>query len=127
MRVALRLEFYKNKHRGLLLTVFALVVVEIAWMYIAFRNPTAQQLKIGWMDMLYELPSLNSIIFPLIAAIIASRLADVEHKGDTWKLLGTVQKTKSRGNPKFCVTAKTGANREKFIMGGRREKRLPPC
>ncbi|OUP55619.1 hypothetical protein [Butyricicoccus pullicaecorum] len=34
---------------------------------------------------------------------------------------------KMRGNPKFCVTAKTGANREKFIMGGRREKRLPPC
>ena len=32
-----------------------------------------------------------------------------------------------RGNPKFCVTAKSGANREKFIMGGRREKRLPPC
>ena len=32
-----------------------------------------------------------------------------------------------RGNPKFCVTAKNGANREKFIMGGRREKRLPPC
>ena len=32
-----------------------------------------------------------------------------------------------RDNPKFCVTAKSGANREKFIMGGRREKRLPPC
>ena len=31
------------------------------------------------------------------------------------------------GNPKFCVTAKNGANREKFIMGGRRVKRLPPC
>ena len=30
-------------------------------------------------------------------------------------------------NPKFCVTAKSGANREKFIMGGRRVKRLPPC
>ena len=29
--------------------------------------------------------------------------------------------------PKFCVTAKSGANREKFIMGGRRVKRLPPC
>lgn len=105
MRAALRLEFYKNKHRGLLLTVFALVVVEIAWMYIAFRNPTAQQLKIGWMDMLYELPSLNSIIFPLIAAIIASRLADVEHKGDTWKLLGTVQKTKSLFIAKFLCGA----------------------
>ena len=31
------------------------------------------------------------------------------------------------GNPKFCVTAKSGANRVKFIMGGRRVKRLPPC
>ena len=30
-------------------------------------------------------------------------------------------------NPKFCVTAKSGANRVKFIMGGRRIKRLPPC
>lgn len=33
----------------------------------------------------------------------------------------------SRDNPKFCVIAKSGANREKFIMGGRRVKRLPPC
>ena len=32
-----------------------------------------------------------------------------------------------RDNPKFCVTAKSGANRVKFIMGGRRIKRLPPC
>ena len=32
-----------------------------------------------------------------------------------------------RDNPKFCVTAKSGANRVKFIMGGRRVKRLPPC
>ena len=31
------------------------------------------------------------------------------------------------GNSKFCVTAKSGANRVKFIMGGRRIKRLPPC
>ena len=34
---------------------------------------------------------------------------------------------RNRDNPKFCVTAKSGANREKFIMGGRRVKRLPPC
>ena len=31
------------------------------------------------------------------------------------------------GNPKFCVTAKSGANSVKFVMGGRRVKRLPPC
>ena len=38
----------------------------------------------------------------------------------------TLQKS-YRDNPKFCVTAKSGANRVKFIMGGRRIKRLPPC
>ena len=32
-----------------------------------------------------------------------------------------------QGNPKFCVTAKSGANRAEFIKGGRRVKRLPPC
>ena len=46
--------------------------------------------------------------------------------------IGTISQIKKikeqlRGNPKFCVTAKSGANREKFIMGGRRVKRLPPC
>ena len=38
-----------------------------------------------------------------------------------------VEDLQARDNPKFCVTAKSGANREKFIMGGRRVKRLPPC
>lgn len=105
MSIALQLEFLKNKHRGLLLTILALVVVEAAWMYIAFRNPTAHELEIGWMDMLYQLPTLNSIIFPLSAAIIASRLADVEHKGDTWKLLGTVQDVRSLFIAKFLCGA----------------------
>ena len=36
-------------------------------------------------------------------------------------------KLMTRDYPKFCVTAKSGANRVKFIMGGRRVKRLPPC
>lgn len=41
--------------------------------------------------------------------------------GTNWKAV------ERRDNPKFCVIAKSGANREKFIMGGRRVKRLPPC
>ena len=47
--------------------------------------------------------------------------------GTNWKAVERNIRTVSRGNPKFCVTAKSGANREKFIMGGRRVKRLPPC
>ena len=39
----------------------------------------------------------------------------------------SVEHLRDGDNPKFCVTAKSGANRVKFIMGGRRVKRLPPC
>ena len=46
-----------------------------------------------------------------------------DHCGEEFPL----EETLPGGNPKFCVTAKSGANREKFIMGGRRVKRLPPC
>lgn len=32
-----------------------------------------------------------------------------------------------RVNPKFCVNSISGANRAKFICGGSRLVRLPPC
>ena len=91
MRTAFRLEFYKSRRRGLLLTVLLIVGFEALWMYYAWHDPSPNEIEIGWMDLLYQLPSLNSIIFPILAAILASRLADLEHKGSTWKLLETVE------------------------------------
>ena len=93
MRTALRLEFLKSKRRGLMLTTLLLVGFEVLWIYMAFRNPSANEIQIGWMELLYQVPALNSIILPVTAAVIASRLADVEHKGETWKLLETIQRT----------------------------------
>ena len=60
--------------------------------------------------------------------ILPRDMGDVceEYKSGTIILKFAIQKTR-RGNPKFCVTAKSGANSVKFIMGGRRVKRLPPC
>lgn len=101
MITSLRLEFLKSKRRGLMPMVLALIGVEIVWMYLAFRDPSANEISIGWMELLYQVPSLNSIIFPIAVAVLASRLADVEHKGDTWKLLGTVQPAKLLFTAKF--------------------------
>ncbi len=101
MRTALRLEFFKGKRRGLLLTTLMMVGFEIVWIYMAFRNPSQNELKIGWMELLYQVPALNSIVFPITAAIIASRLADIEHKGGTWKLLETVQRPQTLFYAKF--------------------------
>ena len=105
MRTALRLEFLKNKRRGLMLTTLLLVGFEVLWIYMAFRNPSANEIQIGWMELLYQVPALNSIILPVTAAVIASRLADVEHKGETWKLLKTIQRTECLFHAKFlCGT-----------------------
>ncbi len=101
MRTALRMEFLKNRHRGLFLTTLMMIAFECAWIYLAFRNPSAQELRIGWMELLYQVPALNSIVFPITAAIIASRLADVEHKGSAWKLLETVQRPQTLFYAKF--------------------------
>ena len=51
-----------------------------------------------------------------ITLYVGSYLSEI---GDTFSRL--------RGNPKFCVKVICGANRAKFIMGGGRTNRLPPC
>lgn len=102
---AVRLEFFKSKRRGLLLTVLAIFGFEISWMLMAFRNPTVEEIQQGWMDLLYQMPTLNTIFFPIAAAIIASRLADLEHKGETWKLLETIQKASTIFIAKFLCGA----------------------
>ncbi len=50
----------------------------------------AHDLSQGWMYFLYQFPILNSIMMPIIAAVVASRLCDIEHKGQTLKLLATI-------------------------------------
>lgn len=105
MRTAFRLEFYKSRRRGLLLTMLLMVGFEALWMYYAWHDPSLNEIQIGWMDLLYQLPSLNSIIFPILAAILASRLADLEHKGGTWKLLETAELPKQLFYAKFLCGA----------------------
>lgn len=105
MRTAFQLEFYKSRRRGLLPTVLLIVGLEVLWMYYAWHDPSPNEIEIGWIDLLYQMPSLNSIIFPVLAAILASRIADLEHKGGTWKLLETVEPPKQLFYAKFLCGA----------------------
>ena len=65
------------------------------------------------------------------AKAVVEQLRSMKLKEAAKKVEDSIEETLTycdfRDNPKFCVTAKSGANREKFIMGGRRVKRLPPC
>lgn len=101
----LRLEFFKTRRRGLWAIVGALIACELAWILWAFRRPDAEDLRLGWMLLLYNMPLLNGIIFPVISAVLASRLADLEHKSGSLKLLETMQPARSLFTAKYLCGA----------------------
>lgn len=85
---SISLEFFKLKHKHLFLMITLLISVEIAWAFISVsmsisRNPST----VGWKDIIMTIASMNGLFLPIISAVVASRICDMEHKGNTWKLL----------------------------------------
>lgn len=91
----LQLEFYKIKRRNVWLTMFALLSVQLLWGLWALRAPEDWELKSGWLALLYYLSMLDGIMVPTMMSILASRLADIEHKANSYKQLETLR---SAGN-----------------------------
>ncbi len=87
----LKLEFYKIKRRKVWLTMLALLSVQLLWGLWALRDPKDWELESGWLSLLYELALLDGIMMPAIMSVLASRLADIEHKGNTYKQLETLR------------------------------------
>lgn len=87
----LQLEFYKIRRRKVWLTMFALLSVQLIWGLWELRNPKDWELKSGWMSLLYYLSLLDGIMVPAMMAVLASRLADIEHKGNCYKQLETLR------------------------------------
>jgi hypothetical protein len=102
---ALAIEFYKLRRRKVWLIVAALIGAQLMWALWAFRNLNDRGLKQGWLLCLYQFPLLNSIMMPVIAAVVASRLSDAEHKGRTLKLLETVMPAGKLFDAKFLCGA----------------------
>ncbi len=87
----LKLEFYKIKRRKVWLTMLALLSVQLLWGLWAFRDPKEWELEGGWLSLLYQLTLLDGIMMPTVMSVLASRLADIEHKGNTYKQLETLR------------------------------------
>ncbi|MCM1121959.1 MAG: ABC transporter permease [Eubacterium sp.] len=88
---ALKLEFYKIKRRKVWLTMFALLSLQLMWGLWALSDPKDWELENGWMSLLYSLALLDGIMMPAVMSVLASRLADIEHKGNTYKQLETLR------------------------------------
>ena len=86
----LKLEFYKCRRRKIVLVCAAVLAVELVWMGAFFTRQDAEDLRWGWMLLLYNLAMVDAIILPLSVATLASRSCELEHKGSTWKLLETM-------------------------------------
>ena len=94
MITALRAECMKTKRRFLWLLPFCVVFFEFLW---TITNSYLRKPEIaaeGCYTLLYQFPLYNTIFMPLTLAAMASRLCDAENKGNTYKLLCTMQQKK---------------------------------
>lgn len=105
MRRALILEFEKTRRRKVWLIVAAILLVQTVWSLWSIGRMDAQKLAHGWMFFLYQFPLLNAIMMPVLAAVVASRLCDMEHKGHMLKLLHTVMPAGRLFNAKYLCGA----------------------
>ena len=94
MGKALHAELQKARRRHDLLICLAVPVVVYLWA--GAEAPTgADELANAYSALLFALPVLNAILMPIVMALIASRLWDMEVKGSTTKLLYTLQSRRS--------------------------------
>lgn len=84
------MEFFKCRRRRIWLAPLLMLAAQLAWGLFDYSDMSEKALAEGWESILYQFPLLNAMITPVIAALVASRIADVEHKGQTLKLLYTV-------------------------------------
>ncbi|GKX28590.1 multidrug ABC transporter permease [Vallitalea longa] len=85
------LEYMKLRRKKIFLMITLFISVEIAWALMSVsialsRNPSNS----SWMSTMVTLSSMNGLFLPIISAVVMSRICDMEHKGNTWKLLMSV-------------------------------------
>lgn len=98
---AFRVELYKGRHRKLWLVTLGFLMITFLWAGSTNSDLSAYEQAQGYTNLFFQLPILNCILMPIMLAVIASRLCDMEIKGQTLKLLYTLEHKKSFYNCKF--------------------------
>lgn len=84
----LKTEFLRLKHKYIILTAIGMIAFQLIWLlFIYYLRMDESKLATGWISTLYQFPMINSLLFPTFLAVLASRLTDIEHKGNTFKQL----------------------------------------
>ncbi|WP_195267865.1 ABC transporter permease [Eubacterium sp. 1001713B170207_170306_E7] len=98
MMTYLKLEFYKLKRRRVFLSTTAILLIQAVWVIAATDQYLAKgrMLDYPWESLLMTFASMQVIFFPIAAAVLSSRICDIEHMGNTLKWLETTSETRSR-------------------------------
>ncbi|MCI9469877.1 MAG: ABC transporter permease subunit [Lachnospiraceae bacterium] len=91
----IKAEQIKARRRYVWAVTVVLCLVLFLWGTFNFRNADAADFARGYSRLFYQIPLLNTVLLPLGLAVIASRLCDWEIKGNTLKLLCTLQEKSS--------------------------------
>ncbi len=100
-----RVELYKTRHRLLWLLP---VSVPFALLMLCATNSYLRKPEVsgsGYYTVLFHYTMYNTIFLPLILAALASRICDAENKGNTYKLLCTMQQKHSLFHVKLLLGA----------------------
>lgn len=99
----IQLEFLKLKRKRMGLSILLLLVAEFAWSLWAASSYT--DTYNGWCYLLYQIPTLNTLLMPILIAILTSRLSNNEYKGNTFKFLNTVVHPQKLYSAKFICSS----------------------
>ena len=91
MRREWKAERMKVKRRGIGLLLAAFWGVTMLWLYWGVSQMSGEALQDGYRTFWMNLSTINSVLLPTMAALLASRLCDEEIKGNTLKLLCTLE------------------------------------
>ncbi len=101
MITALGVEFQKTRRRKIGWIIVAAMVLQTVWMSWSATYLDEEDLRQGWMAVFYQFPLLNALMMPLVIAVLASRLCDVEHKGKALRLIHTLMPARRLFDVKF--------------------------
>lgn len=109
---ALWAEVQKAHRRHDLPVAVGIALIVTLWAS-ASSPSTVDELATGYSSLLYALPIMNAVVMPVGMAALASRIWDAETKGQTCKLLFTLQ---SRGSL-FAAKAGLGMLENLLVCG----------
>lgn len=85
-------EWMKVRYRKIGFLLAAFLGIAMLWTIWAMRDAPGEQIWDGYRMTFFQLPLIDTVLMPTMVAMLASRLCDAEVKGDTLKLLCTVER-----------------------------------